>query len=419
MRFLPGGFGLSIMLLWGSTLSDERPFITANNDTRYPAITAEGSNVYLTWLSREKRPSHVFFCKSSDDGNNWTAPQKISNPGGDCMPPTITAASGTLHLAWVDCGEVIEGELYYTQSTDGGMTWKKSAVIVDTMKSATNPMMTAHGDHVYLIWQNVATTVYFKASYDKGLTWEKEVLLGDVGKHSCYCYPPALAVHGDTLTVVWNDLSGAENQKSWFPFFGKADTSTWISSIICRTSNDNGRTWNRERTLASKPVLKETVDEVDNPVLFSDSVRTWLFWQDKHTVPLGEILFTRITATAKKRITGTSLFPAPKRAVKCPSGVFDGSGNLHLTWTSKSRGVATVHYGILDSSGKALRVKVNLTSTESRYQNPVMARTASGTLYIAWFNKSDDKKVPSTMFLTASSNSGLTWESHVSQQEEP
>jgi len=417
--FLFCKFFLSIILLWTIGHPNDTPFVTMQGDCRYPALSAGGTSVYMVWLAREKRPSHVYFQKSSDEGTSWSGSKKISNDGGDCMPPTIAVVSGTLHLAWVDCSEVIEGELYYTQSSDDAVTWEKNSVIVGNMNSATNPMISGEGKNVYLIWQDVATTVFFMASRDKGKTWEKQTLLGEVGKHSCYCFPPALSSKGDTLTVVWNDLASPKNKKKWCPFLSKPATSTLISSLVCKTSTDNGRSWSKERILSSKPVLKETIDEVDNPVLFTDGTRTWLFWQAKHTVPLGEILYTKIGSLPTKRTTGKSLYPSPKRALKCPSGVFDGNGNLHLSFTSKSRGTSLVHYGVIDSAGMPLREKSTLTTTDGRYQNPVMARTASGVLHIAWFNKSDDKHTPSKLFLATSSDNGLTWNTRVSERREP
>jgi len=419
MKVHPYIFIISIILLCGTVFSDDTAFISMEGDCRYPALTSEGNGVYMTWLARTKRPSHVNFIRSGDGGTAWSDVRQISGKDSDCMPPALAAVSGTVHCAWVDCGEVIEGELHYTRSLDSGITWKNNTVIVDNVKSATNPMICGSGNNVYLIWQDVAANVFFKASRDKGETWEDAQELGDVGKHSCYCFPPALSMKGDTLTVVWNDLSSPGKGKKRSHFKARADTSTLISSVICRISTDNGRTWSRERILMSKPVAKETIDEVDNPVFFSNGVLTWLFWQDKHDLPLGEILFTGTgTLTKTNHLAGKPLYPAPKRSPKCPSAVFDDHGNLHLVWTSKSRGMSVVHYGAIDSSGKELKEKIDLTTADAWYQNPVIARTTSGALHVCWFNKSKDKKDRSRIYLKTSGNNGLTWETRVLQPEE-
>lgn len=423
MRFQPFfEICFSILLLTNICLANEEAFISMAGDCRYPAVATEGNNIFMAWLVTEAKRPALYFQRSTDEGRTWNSTRKISNKNGDCQPPSIAVNSGMVHLAWVDCGEVIDGELYYTRSFDGGDTWEKNSVIVGNVNSATNPLITGTGSNVYLLWQDVGTRVFFKASRDKGLTWENEALLGKVGKHSCYCYPPALSVRGNEVVVVWNSLLDVKEGFD-IRFFGftlfKTDTTKMISSVICRKSADNGRTWSKERILTSTAVPKETTDEVDNPTLFTNGSRTCLFWQDKHDIPLGEILYTGFDpATEKGRITGKPLYPAPKRSSKCPSAVFDNDGNLLLVWTSFFRGESIVHYGAIDSSGNCFKEKKDLTTAAGRYQNPVITRTPSGLLHVFWFDKPDDKNVPARIFLTTSKDNGLIWQARGSQPED-
>jgi hypothetical protein len=414
---------LLIMVVSGICFSDDKAFISMTGDCKYPAVTMEGNSVYMAWLVTEARSSYVYFRRSTDEGRNWDSARMISNANGYCMPPSITVHSGIVHLAWIDCGEVIDGELYYARSLDGGYSWEKSAVIVGNANSAQYPLISCGGSNVYLIWQDVGTRVFFKASRNQGRSWENETLLGKVGKQSCYCFPPALSVNGNEVTVVWTDFTkvkkGSNFNLLWFsPFKGNKENS--FSSVVCRKSTDNGRTWSNERTLTSTKISKEMKDEIDNPAMFSDGSLSYLFWQDKHNLPLGEILFTRInSATEKGYIKGRAMFPTPKRSPKCPSVVFDSDRNLHVTWTTFFGGQSIVHYGAINPAGDILIEKKDLTSTVGRYKNPIITRTPSGIMHIFWFNefKGKNKDAFSKIFLKTSKDNGLTWENQGSQTE--
>jgi hypothetical protein len=406
-----------ILLVSGWCLSDDTAFIAMTGDCTYPAVAAEGNSVFMVWLATESRRPALYFRRSIDEGRTWNSARKMSNENGDCMPPSLAVNSGIVHIAWIDCGEVIDGELYYTRSIDGGETWEKSAIIVGNINSAQYPLIACGGSNVYLIWQDVQTKVFFKASHDQGRTWENEILLGIVGKHSCYCYPPALSVNGNELMVVWNDIKdkkGFNLRLFGFSFFHLEDKR--ISSIVCRKSSDSGSIWSKEHILTSAGVSKEMKDEIENPTMFSDGSRSYLFWLDKQNLPLGEMLYSGFDpATKEGTVTGKPLYTTPKRSPKCPSVVFDSDRNLHLTWTTSFSGESIVHYGAIDPAGNILKANKDLTSDVERYQNPVIARTASGLLHIFWFSKPNDKKERARIFLKTSKDNGLTWESRGSQ----
>lgn len=404
---------LLVLIVPGICRSDDTAFISTTGDSKYPAVATEENCIVMTWLVTEARPA-VYFQQSADAGMTWKNTRKISNETGDCQPPSIALKSGIVHMAWVDCGEVIDGELYYTRSLDGGVTWENNAVLIANINSAQYPLISCEGSNVYLIWQDVGTRVFFKASRDQGQTWEKEMLLGAVGKQSCYCFPPALSANGNELTVVWTNFR--EHKKS---LKSEAEKGKRISSVVCRKSPDNGRTWSKDLILTSNKIPMEMNDEIDNPTMFSDGSRSYLFWQDKHNLPLGEILYTRFDhAIRKGRITGKPMCPTPKRSPKCPSAVFDNNKNLHFTWTTFFGGESIVHYSAIDPAGNILREKQNLTSNIGNYQNPIIAGTASGLLHIFWFDKPDNKKDAARIFLKTSKDNGETWESRRPQTDD-
>jgi Neuraminidase (sialidase) len=413
---------VSIMILSGICLSDDTAFISMTGDCRYPAIATEGKSIFMTWLVSEGKNAQLYFRRSSDEGLNWTSARKMSNDNGDVFPPAIAVNSGIVHLAWIDYGETVDGELYYARSLDGGETWGKNLILVKDANSARYPLLAGRENNVYLIWQDVENKVYFKASYDQGKTWKDQVLLGKVGKHSCYCYPPAISCSGKELTVVWSDFrddkKGLKVLFDGLSLFKSGDKM--ISSVVCRRSTDNGRTWNMEQVLSATPLSKETKEEIDNPIMVSDGSLSYLFWLDRRNLVLGEIFYSRFDPkTAKFPIDGKNVYPTEKRSPKRPSVVFDKEGNLHFTWASFFNGESIVYYGEIDPAGNVLKEKKELTTNPGHYYNPILARTSSGLLHVFWFDQpKEDKTEWSRIFFKTSKDNGVTWENWEPQKKD-
>jgi hypothetical protein len=396
-------------------------FISMEGDCRYPAVVSEGNSVYMTWIVAEGVTVNLYFRRSTDEGKEWKSARRLSNEKADCFPPALAVNSGFVHLAWVDYGETVDGELYYVRSLDGGETWEKNRILITDANSARYPLLACKDKNVYLIWQDVENKVYFKASRDQGLTWEHETLLGKVGKHSCYCYPPALSFNGNDIIVVWTDFK--EDKKGInigidaFPLY--KSNRDMLSSVVYRKSDDNGRTWGKEQVLSSTKVSKETKEEIDNPIMLSDGSQSYLFWLDRRNIQLGEIFYARFDPKVEKcPITGKSLYPIEKRSPKRPSVVFDKDGNLHFTWASYFNGESVVSYGEIDPAGNVLKEKMDLTTSVGSYHNPIITRTASGLLHVFWFAEPKDKTKWSRIFLKTSKDNGVTWENWEPQKKE-
>jgi hypothetical protein len=404
-----------------AALTKDAAFISMAGECRYPTIASEGNSIYMAWLLSSGNTANLYFKRSVDEGKDWNSSQRISNENGNAFPPALAVNSGMVHLAWMDYGETIDGEIYYTRSPDSGKTWEKNFILVGNANSARYPLITCRDKNVYLIWQDVGNQVFFKASHDQGRTWGNETILGKVGKHSCYCYPPSISCNGNDLVVAWTDFKedkrGFHIKALGIPLYKSNDKM--ISSLVCRRSTNNGNTWGKELILTTTKLSKETKEEIDNPIMLSDGSLSYIFWLDKRNVPLGEIFYARFDpATEKGIITGKTLYPVEKRSPKRPSVVFDKVGNLHFTWASFFGGESIVSYGAIDPAGNILKEKKDLTSNAGRYHNPIITRTPSGLMHVFWFDEPKDKEKWSRIFLKTSKDNGATWEYWEPQKKE-
>jgi hypothetical protein len=213
--------------------------------------------------------------------------------------------------------------------------------------------------------------------------------------------------------VAWTDLRG-DTQGFTAALYGIQVLNTskkLASSIVCRRSTDNGRSWSEEFDLATTRFSKEFNDDLDNPALLSTGSLVNLFWTDRRNVPLGEIFYAGFDpGTLKDTVCGRNLFSADQWSPEHLSVVPDISQNLHLTWTGAYNGKSVLYYGKIDPAGKVLIDKKCLTPDPGRIHNPVIAVTASGLLKIVWFGTPGNENGPSKLFLTSSSDNGTTWQ---------
>lgn len=415
--FIEGWF--SLLVLSGLCLSYEPAFISVNGDCRYPSVASEGDAVYLVWLTAVGGGDvGIFFRHSIDAGKEWSTDRRISGEGSSCYPPTIAVLSGVVHAAWVDYVDRIEGELYYNRSFDGGETWEGSRILVDDANNTKYPLLACKADNVYMVWQDMENKTYFKASHNKGKTWKETLLLAKLGKHSCYCYPPALSINDDEVSVIWADVyeeKGFHVLINGLPLHQSGKKV--VSTVVCRKSADNGSTWGPEQVLAKTRVTKEAKDEIDNPAVLSNGNQAYLFWLEKSNNKLGEIYFANIDLKKGQfPIGGKSLFPSDNRSPKRPSIVLEQGKNIHLAWTSFLGGKSIVHYCKCDLEGNLVGAKQELTTDSSRYHHPVLAATSSGLLNIFWFD--EPKAGWSKIFHKTSKDDGLTWGNGESQEKD-
>ena len=130
---------------------------TPGNTYVYPSVGPDGT-VYVAFIGgfdlNKNKVGHVYVTKSVDDGNTWgpfvVAASPIENPLG-YFPPTNFrdgilenfAASpvypGHVYLTYENWDPVANhSDVYFTQSTDGGLTWSDPALVNDDGDSATD-----------------------------------------------------------------------------------------------------------------------------------------------------------------------------------------------------------------------------------------------------------------------------------------
>ena len=132
-----------------------------------------------------KIQTYIFYTKSSDNGDNFSAGQEIDTSlffGG--MPSIAIDAADRLHVAWhVQATSTDNFKIYYSRSDDGGGTWAAPKLVSKIYVADDNLYAAIAIDptgNPHIVWNSVLPEnevnlgdVYHNFSSDGGETWPR------------------------------------------------------------------------------------------------------------------------------------------------------------------------------------------------------------------------------------------------------
>jgi len=218
-------------------------------------------NVYLAWTrfdvygsANPEHHSQIYFTRSTDQGQTFSMPFRISDTGGDCLDSDNTVEGavpavgpkGEVYVVWAGpLGLVLD------KSTDGGLTFGKDKVIgsipggwdfeVEGLGRANGMPVTgvdlSNGPNkgtLYVNWidaRNGDPDVFVMSSRDGGETWSNPVRVND---------DPVK--NGKVQFFTWmavDPLDGSIN----VVFYDRRDTSGTQTGVTLARSVDGGQTF--------------------------------------------------------------------------------------------------------------------------------------------------------------------------------
>src|SRR5690349_12773842 len=256
----------------GNTWSDGTPAINHVNTVipfeDKPGLivdNAPGSrfkgNVYLAWTrfdvygsSDPENHSQIYFTRSTDQGQTFSMPFRISDTGGDCLDSdnTVEGAvpaigpNGEVYVVWA--GPL---GLVFDKSTDGGLTFGKDKVIgeipggwdfgIEGLSRANGMPVTgvdlSNGPNkgtLYVNWidaRNGDPDVFVMSSKDGGETWTAPVRVND----------DALK-NGKAQFFTWMAVDPADGSVN-IVFYDRRDGKGTETGLTLARSVDGGRTF--------------------------------------------------------------------------------------------------------------------------------------------------------------------------------
>ena len=242
-----GDIGAGPILSWSANVRINREISGA--DQRNPVVaSAPFGTLYAAWEDNRNGDYDIYFSRSTDGGLTWGPDVKVNDDAGtaDQREATIAVSdAGIVYLSWEDFRNGARADVYFSRSNDGGVTWSENVKINDDSDSAdhVNPTLAAGSSgRIYLVWQDNRRSgsadfdVYFARSPDGGTTWLPNVEL-DVHSGAAASNWPAIATGpSQQVYVAWHD----SRRGNWDIYFTRStnEGGTWDANV--RLNDDSG-----------------------------------------------------------------------------------------------------------------------------------------------------------------------------------
>lgn len=269
----------------GSTVDAHVPGIAVGNNNVIHSVWAEEVYQDGTPVGRE-----VFYTRSTDGGTVWSAPVDISgNLATISGEPVIHVAadqSNEIHVVWEEQNpsEDLNGvEVYYTRSTDGGLTWpvanqRNVSQLTDSSGSPYLFVDATATHNVHVAWTDYGGVsssfgeIRYAKSADGGASFSGAVVISTVGVDA---EQVAIAADSATVQAVWQQ---------------DVATGTGDKRLYHSRSTNGGTSFEAPKRLSTT-----TNFEVEPAIVIDGNARVHVAWEAHYPTGGGDIFWTRST----------------------------------------------------------------------------------------------------------------------------
>jgi hypothetical protein len=332
----------------------------AADESVFPSVAAGGKTVHVVWFDHRDGNNEIYYKGSANGGTTWGSDIRLTNDAALSYNPAVAISGSKVHVVWQDKRDGND-EIYYKQSTDGGITWGTDVRLTSNDSLSSNPCIAAFGLVVHVIWYDYRdgnTEIYYKRSADGGLTWGSDTRMTNDADQS---FNPSIAISGSTVHVFWTDHRAGNNE------------------IYYKRSTDGGLGWGVDTRLTTDPANS------DYPMASASGLNVHVVWQDYRDGNY-EIYYKRsknggLSWEADKRLTNNI------SAQFYPTITAAGTA-VHVFWQDIRDGNNEIYYSHSIDTGSTWTTDARLTNEPLNSRKPAAVVCSSG-LHLVWYDDRD------------------------------
>lgn len=204
----PGGNGSPVIKYvrstdGGITWSSAAVLVSGHASTA--SITTEGNNVHIVWQDRRMIPNKIFYKRSTDNGLTWSLDTVVSGPTSSSFDPCISSSGNRINVIWEDLQFGSQTEIVYTYSTNNGISWQPETRLTNDPSYSEDPSVISSGSYVHATWWDGRagnSEIYYKNSTDGGISWSPDIRITNATGAS---QEASVHIFGSVLHLIWND----------------------------------------------------------------------------------------------------------------------------------------------------------------------------------------------------------------------
>ncbi len=333
----------------GLNWSSDIRLTTDPDSSQFAALAISGSNVHVAWHDHRDGNYEIYYTRSTDAGITWETEKRLTYDPMNSYHPTIAASGSLIFILWNDWREG-EWEIYHARSTDNGTNWSSDKRLSDSTDFSAYPSVAVVDSIVHAVWvddRDGNDEIYHKYSTNAGLTWSSDQRLTNAPDLSWY---PSVAAAGSNVHVAWNDYRYSNME------------------IYYKRSTDFGANWSSDMRFTNDPNFSGYT------ALATSGSNVHLVWYD---IPSNsEIFYKRSTDNGENWSANTRLTNATSSSMY--ASVSATGPYVHVLWEDARDNNFEIYYkrnptgniGIneiqMDKTSNSF--KAYLTSTGIRFQ---------------------------------------------------
>jgi len=187
--------------------------ISASPNSIDPVVAASGNSVYVAWSEPVAGNSNdILFRRSTGGGVAFDPALNISNNSLLSRFPAMAADGMNVWLAWTDGPIGGSGDILFARSADAGGLFEPALNLSNNAANSVDPAVAARGGNVYVAWSEVPPggsnnlrDIYVATSVDHGFSFDPSLVKNVSDSATTLSAIPRLAASDGVLAVYWGE----------------------------------------------------------------------------------------------------------------------------------------------------------------------------------------------------------------------